>query len=210
MEAVAHNSEFAKKVGIPQSVGKEFAAADKAKRAIGGALDVARRAKRDAGGAVSSTPWYVRHESNLMNRGPVIGNTMGRADKVNTSVPNNSFIVPSHVVSALGQGNTLAGMTQLGKMFPSGGVKSPPKPNFPKLPNPPKLGKMAKGGNSHDHVDVSLSDGEFSIGPEHVLRIGKGDYESGHRILKHFCLAITHKAIEQLKKMPHPVDSGDD
>ena len=31
MEAVAHSSAFAKKVGIPQSVGKEFAAADKGK-----------------------------------------------------------------------------------------------------------------------------------------------------------------------------------
>lgn len=31
MEAVAHNPEFAKKVGIPQKVGKEFAEADKKK-----------------------------------------------------------------------------------------------------------------------------------------------------------------------------------
>ena len=31
MEAVAHNPGFAKKVGIPQSVGKDFAAADKGK-----------------------------------------------------------------------------------------------------------------------------------------------------------------------------------
>ena len=29
MEAVAHSPKFAKKVGIPTSVGKEFAAADK-------------------------------------------------------------------------------------------------------------------------------------------------------------------------------------
>lgn len=29
MEAVAHNPKFAKKAGVPQSVGKEFAAADK-------------------------------------------------------------------------------------------------------------------------------------------------------------------------------------
>ena len=28
MEAVAHDPEFAKKAGIPQSVGKDFAAAD--------------------------------------------------------------------------------------------------------------------------------------------------------------------------------------
>ncbi len=31
MEAVAHSAKFAKKAGIPQRVGKEFAAADKAK-----------------------------------------------------------------------------------------------------------------------------------------------------------------------------------
>lgn len=31
MEAVAHDPTFAKKVGIPQKVGKDFAAADKAK-----------------------------------------------------------------------------------------------------------------------------------------------------------------------------------
>jgi hypothetical protein len=32
MRAVAHNPAFAKKVGIPMSVGKDFAAADKAKK----------------------------------------------------------------------------------------------------------------------------------------------------------------------------------
>jgi hypothetical protein len=31
MEAIAHNPSFAKKVGVKQSVGKEFAAADKGK-----------------------------------------------------------------------------------------------------------------------------------------------------------------------------------
>jgi len=32
MRAVSHSPEFAKKVGVPQSVGKEFEAADKAKK----------------------------------------------------------------------------------------------------------------------------------------------------------------------------------
>ena len=36
MEAVAHNSAFAKKAGVPQSVGKDFSAADKGKRFAGG------------------------------------------------------------------------------------------------------------------------------------------------------------------------------
>ena len=32
MQAVAHNKDFAKKVGIPQSVGKEFTMEDAAKK----------------------------------------------------------------------------------------------------------------------------------------------------------------------------------
>lgn len=32
MEAVAHNPEFAKKAGVPQSVGKEFAEADERRK----------------------------------------------------------------------------------------------------------------------------------------------------------------------------------
>lgn len=35
MRAVAHSASFAKKVGIPQSVGREFYQADKAKKARG-------------------------------------------------------------------------------------------------------------------------------------------------------------------------------
>ena len=38
MEAVAHSPEFAKKVGIPQKVGKDFAAADKVKASKGKGL----------------------------------------------------------------------------------------------------------------------------------------------------------------------------
>ena len=37
MQAIAHSPEFAKKAGVPQSVGKDFAAADKGKKfAVGG------------------------------------------------------------------------------------------------------------------------------------------------------------------------------
>jgi hypothetical protein len=38
MEAVAHNAAFAKKVGVPQSVGKDFSTADKGKKFAKGGL----------------------------------------------------------------------------------------------------------------------------------------------------------------------------
>ena len=46
MEAVAHNPAFAKKVGIPQKVGKEFARADEGKKLKGGGLYDNINAKR--------------------------------------------------------------------------------------------------------------------------------------------------------------------
>ena len=41
MNAVAHNAKFAKKVGIPQSVGKDFAEADKGKKFKKGGVSLA-------------------------------------------------------------------------------------------------------------------------------------------------------------------------
>ena len=47
MEAVAHNPSFAKKVGISQKVGKEFAKADEGKKFKGGGLYENINAKRE-------------------------------------------------------------------------------------------------------------------------------------------------------------------
>ena len=47
MQAVAHNPAFAKKVGIPQKVGKEFAKADEGKKFKGGGLYDNINAKRE-------------------------------------------------------------------------------------------------------------------------------------------------------------------
>jgi hypothetical protein len=47
MEAVAHNPAFAKKVGVPQKVGKEFAKADEGKKFKGGGLYENINAKRE-------------------------------------------------------------------------------------------------------------------------------------------------------------------
>jgi len=43
MEAVAHNAAFAKKAGVPQSVGKDFATADKGKKFAKGGLMADKR-----------------------------------------------------------------------------------------------------------------------------------------------------------------------
>ena len=46
MEAVAHSPAFAKKAGVPQSVGKEFATADKGKKfSTGGRMAITKMGK---------------------------------------------------------------------------------------------------------------------------------------------------------------------
>ena len=47
MQAVAHNPAFAKKVGVSQKVGKEFAKADEGKKLKGGGLYANINAKRE-------------------------------------------------------------------------------------------------------------------------------------------------------------------
>ena len=50
MEAIAHSAKFAKKVGVPQSVGKDFAAADKGKKfGLGGGVGQTRGGENQIG-----------------------------------------------------------------------------------------------------------------------------------------------------------------
>lgn len=62
MEAVAHNAAFAKKVGIPQKVGKDFVEADKGKKFASGGMS---RAKEQS----INKPKTNHGASALFNRG---------------------------------------------------------------------------------------------------------------------------------------------
>ena len=46
MEAIAHSPAFAKKVGVPQSVGKDFVAADKVRSSKGAAISQCGRERK--------------------------------------------------------------------------------------------------------------------------------------------------------------------
>jgi len=67
MEAVAHNSAFAKKVGIPQKVGKDFAAADKGKTFKQGGTMKPVNKKKDPG--LAKLPTAVRKKMGYMKKG---------------------------------------------------------------------------------------------------------------------------------------------
>jgi len=89
MEAVAHNPAFAKKVGVPQSVGKEFAAADKGKKfGTGGRAkeQAINKPKTDHGkSALFSEGGYMKK----MSSGGITNAKMG---KVKTAAPSRDGV----------------------------------------------------------------------------------------------------------------------
>lgn len=88
MEAVAHSPSFAKKVGIKQSVGKEFASADKGKKfKEGGMAESKKMVKKEVSfmkkkGAPKS---MIKHEMAEMGMKRGGMTTMG---KVKTAAPS--------------------------------------------------------------------------------------------------------------------------
>lgn len=96
MEAVAHNKNFAKKVGIPQSVGKEFVKADEGKKFAGGGLYANIQAKkariasgsgekmRSAGskGAPSKENFQEAKKTAVMKKGGEVSLAVGRGEKL--------------------------------------------------------------------------------------------------------------------------------
>ena len=103
MEAVAHSPSFAKKVGVKQSVGKEFAAADKGKKfKEGGMAESKKMVKKEvefmkSKGAPKS---MVKHEMGEMSamkksgtakyaKGGIIASKMGA---VKTAAPSRDGV----------------------------------------------------------------------------------------------------------------------
>jgi hypothetical protein len=96
-------------------------------------------------------------------------------------VPDGSYVIPADICSALGEGNTDAGMKKLGQMFPKS------KPSLMR-------------GLPHSGVPIQAADGEFVISPQSITDRW-GDLESGHRYLDKWVLnerAILIKTLEGL------------
>lgn len=161
----------ASKASVGTNIRREMDEGKPQKQAVAIALDVARRAKRSKGGAV--------------HVGPIIGDTGGRADEVETTVPGGTYVIPSQAVSHLGENNTMAGMKVLQKMFP---LSAPKKP------------KRAAGGA----VPVAIAHGEFCVAPADVKRIGGGDIDRGHKILDEWVMQLKADHIKTLQGLEPP------
>jgi hypothetical protein len=139
------------------------------KFAYGGAVGYA------AGGEVSLQPGYSGH---------LLSDIAGRTDEIPLEVSSGSYIVPADIVSALGEGNTLAGTKIIQQMFPS---------------ESPTL-QFSAGGR----VPIIVAGGEFALSPEQVAKIGGGDLNAGHAALDEWVKAVRAHTIQTLQSLPGP------
>ena len=157
------------------------------RQAIAIALNVARRNKRADGGTTTTV------ESTVGNRpkphvGPIHSPVAGRTDHLPMHVPSGSYVIPADIVSAMGEGNTMAGFKVVRQMFKG-------------LPG---AQAFASGGWTGDLVPIVAAGGEYVITPYEVEAIGNGDLDRGHKALDGFIKKMRAKTVQTLRKLPGP------
>ena len=125
--------------------------------------------------------------------GPIHSPVAGRTDHLPMHVKSGSYVIPADIISAMGEGNTMAGFKTAKSIF--GGASR----------NAEIPVKAAGGSTSNEAlVPIIAAGGEYVISPEDVTYIGKGDMDFGHSILDSFVKKMRAKTINTLKKLPGP------
>jgi hypothetical protein len=114
-------------------------------------------------------------------------------------VPSGSYVIPADIISAMGEGNTMAGFKVANTIFS-------PVPNMSGTPgSDAQLGLPGKAeGGPISAVPIVAAGGEYVIDPKDVARLGNGDMDQGHLILDSFVKKMRRKTVDTLRKLPGP------
>lgn len=138
------------------------------KQAVAAALNQARQS-RAAGGS-----------SEKIHVGPIHSPVAGRTDHLPINVPSGAYVIPADIISAMGEGNTMAGFRIANAIF----------------------GMQERGDDTP--VEIVAAGGEYVISPASVARVGGNDIDHGHAVLDDFVKKYRAKTVETLKKLPGP------
>jgi hypothetical protein len=169
---------------------------------IENALNVAR--KHRAEGGISIKHAHAPKVKTKLHTGPIHSSVAGRTDHLPMHVPSGSYVLPADIVSASGEGNTIAGFKHARRVFggnPYGGSGATPYGQ----------GKgpygMAKGGSAHSDeqgVPIVAAGGEYVLTPDEVRDCGGGDLDMGHKVLDEFVLRKRKELVKTLKGLAPP------
>jgi hypothetical protein len=185
-------------------------------QAIAAALDTARHTKphKAFGG---HTPGFIKKRADggafrfprapkppmKVHTGPIHSAVAGRTDHLPTHVPSGSYVLPADIVSAHGEGNTMAGFKNIRRMFsgaPYGGGAAPYGQSegvYGQMPG------KADGG-SVEGVPCVLAGGEYVLAPHEVAWAGDGDMATGHKVLDDYVKQYRGRTIKTLTNLPGP------
>lgn len=153
---------------ISSNISEMIKAGHPRKQAVAAALSQARQSRAE-GGAL-----------NKIHVGPIHSPVAGRTDHLPINVPSGAYVIPADIISAMGEGNTMAGFRIANDVF----------------------GMQALGED--EPVEIVAAGGEYVIAPKNVARVGNGDMDKGHKILDEFVTSYRDKTVQTLKKLPGP------
>jgi hypothetical protein len=204
---------------ISSNISEMMHAGHPQKQAIAAALNTARNAKALGGYEVETTTSgglyqpakkmkeppspKVKAPVTKLHTGPIHSHVAGRTDHLPMHVPSGSYVIPADIVSAMGEGNTMAGFKQMKIIFGGTPYSGPANIKMGGGPYGSNLPGKADGGET-ESVPIVAAGGEYVVSPEQVRMVGEGDLELGHRVLDEFVKTYRKKTIKTLQKLPGP------
>lgn len=168
------------------------------KQAIAIALKTAREAHAHGGSSFFGGPGQGSTEK--VHVGPIHSPVAGRTDHLPMHVPSGAYVIPADIISAMGEGNTMAGFRVANTIFSRiPGMSGEPGTDA-QLGIPHKAG----GGPIEPPVPIVAAGGEYVIDPSDVEHIGDGDLDNGHKILDSFVKKMRAKTVKTLQNLPGP------
>jgi hypothetical protein len=153
---------------ISKNISEMIHAGHPRQQAVAAALSTARQSKAKGGAA------------DKVHVGPIHSPVAGRTDHLPINVPSGSYVIPADIISAMGEGNTMAGF---------------------------RIGNQIFGRQQLDDepgVEIVAAGGEYVISPANVERIGGGDIDAGHKLLDEFVVEYRDRTVKTLKALPGP------
>ena len=141
-------------------------------------------------------------------KGLIHSSVPGRTDRIPLNVAPHSYVIPSDVVSGIGQGNTMAGAKLLHQALPNIGAANM-KHFKSTIPRPPMAGLAAGGPANGDQpqdgsVPIMTAGGEFVVSPLQAYLIGFGDFDAGHKKLDDMVVSVRKQVANNMLNLPGP------
>lgn len=161
-----------------------------------------------------------------LHTGPIHSAVAGRTDHLPMHVPHGAYVLPADIVSAMGEGNTLAGFKVAARLPKSmfsvhNRTKGTPYDSGEGMPY--RAGKMPYGqagmpygvpevrrdggrdeASDAGGVPIVAAGGEYVYSPDEARAIGGGDIDAGHRILDQFVKQMRAATVKKLDGLPGP------